>query len=274
MKRLKTILALLSLCEGNPSINCFTGPLEGNPPVTGGFPFQRASNARPLLVSFLLVWISFWTDSQVVSDLRHLNVHVMSSMQRHDSLYNTCLDINTLGLKQNNRHIVDNIFKCIFLNENVWLSIEISLTFVPREQLTILHHWFRQWFGTYQVTSHYLHQWWLVYWCIYASLSLNELIQMVQWSTLGLQMLRVSITLDRQGWGRHEVNNIAFIFGAWEGWGRLSGIFHRCYWSLYVQTTNKGVTSPRAHQVIINNHHDLQVCPEQRNSTFRNIVQK
>ena len=25
------------------------------------------------------------------------------------------------------------------------------------------------------MTSHYLNQWWLVYWCIYASLSLNEL---------------------------------------------------------------------------------------------------
>ena len=26
----------------------------------------------------------------------------------------------------------DNIFKCIFLNENTWISIEISLKFVPK----------------------------------------------------------------------------------------------------------------------------------------------
>ena len=28
--------------------------------------------------------------------------------------------------------LADDIFKCIFLNENVWLSIKISLKFVPQ----------------------------------------------------------------------------------------------------------------------------------------------
>ena len=44
-----------------------------------------------------------------------------------------------------------------------------------RVQLTIIHHCFRQWLGAVQATSHYLNQWWLVHWCIYASLGLNEL---------------------------------------------------------------------------------------------------
>ena len=44
-----------------------------------------------------------------------------------------------------------------------------------RFELTIFQHWFRQWLGTDQATKHYLNQWWLVYWCIYASLGLNEL---------------------------------------------------------------------------------------------------
>ena len=44
-----------------------------------------------------------------------------------------------------------------------------------RVQLTIFQHWFRQWLGAGQATSHYLNQWWLVYWRIYASLGLNEL---------------------------------------------------------------------------------------------------
>ena len=39
---------------------------------------------------------------------------------------------NTLRPRQNGRHFPDNIFKCIFLNENVWISIKISLNFVPR----------------------------------------------------------------------------------------------------------------------------------------------
>ena len=34
--------------------------------------------------------------------------------------------------RQNGRHFADDIFKCIFLNENVWISIKISLKFVPK----------------------------------------------------------------------------------------------------------------------------------------------
>ena len=29
----------------------------------------------------------------------------------------------------------DDIFKCIFLNENVWISLQISLKFVPKVQI-------------------------------------------------------------------------------------------------------------------------------------------
>ena len=39
--------------------------------------------------------------------------------------------INTLRLRHNGRHFADDIFKCIFLNENVWIPIKISLKFVP-----------------------------------------------------------------------------------------------------------------------------------------------
>ena len=39
--------------------------------------------------------------------------------------------INTLRPRQNGRHFADDIFKCIFVNENVWISIKISLNFVP-----------------------------------------------------------------------------------------------------------------------------------------------
>ena len=39
--------------------------------------------------------------------------------------------LNTLRPRQNGRHFADNIFKCIFLNENVRISLKISLNFVP-----------------------------------------------------------------------------------------------------------------------------------------------
>ena len=40
--------------------------------------------------------------------------------------------VNTLRPRQNGRHFTDDIFKCIFLNENVWIPIKISLKFVPK----------------------------------------------------------------------------------------------------------------------------------------------
>ena len=42
---------------------------------------------------------------------------------------------NTLRPRQNGHHFADNIFKCIFLNENVRISIKISLKFVPKDPI-------------------------------------------------------------------------------------------------------------------------------------------
>ena len=39
---------------------------------------------------------------------------------------------NKLRPRKNGRHFADDILKCIFLNENVWIPIEISLKFVPK----------------------------------------------------------------------------------------------------------------------------------------------
>ena len=39
--------------------------------------------------------------------------------------------LNTLRPRQNGRHFQDDSFKCFFLNGNVWISIEVSLKFVP-----------------------------------------------------------------------------------------------------------------------------------------------
>ena len=40
--------------------------------------------------------------------------------------------LNTLRPRQNGRRFSDDIFKCIFLNENVWISNKISMKFVPK----------------------------------------------------------------------------------------------------------------------------------------------
>ena len=40
--------------------------------------------------------------------------------------------LNTLRPRQNGRHFANNLLKCIFLSENVWDTIKISLKFVPK----------------------------------------------------------------------------------------------------------------------------------------------
>ena len=46
-----------------------------------------------------------------------------------------CVYINTLRPRQDGRHFADAIFKCIFLNENAWIPIKISLEFVPEDPI-------------------------------------------------------------------------------------------------------------------------------------------
>ena len=38
--------------------------------------------------------------------------------------------VNTLRPRPNDRHFADDIFKCIFLKENLWISTKISLKYV------------------------------------------------------------------------------------------------------------------------------------------------
>ena len=48
----------------------------------------------------------------------------------------------TLRPSQNGRHFADGIFKCIFLNENAWIPIKISMEFVPKGPInTIPAYW-------------------------------------------------------------------------------------------------------------------------------------
>ena len=102
------------------------------------------------------ITLSLWSSYMIF----HVELQiVVNSLCPCQCLYSFWV-VNTLRPRQNGRHFADDIFKYIFLNENVWIPIKISLKFDP---------------VTIQATSHYLNEWWLVYWRIYASLGLNEL---------------------------------------------------------------------------------------------------
>ena len=63
--------------------------------------------------------------------------------------------------------LADSNFKCIFLNENDRILIEISLKFVPRNPVYNKSHWFRQTITWTNVDP--------AHWRIYAALGGDEL---------------------------------------------------------------------------------------------------
>ena len=81
--------------------------------------------------------------------------------------------INTLRLRQHCCHFAYRIFKCIFLNENVWILVKISLKFVQKVPINnipalVQMAWYQP--GNKPLSSD--DKWYLVCWHIYASLYL------------------------------------------------------------------------------------------------------
>ena len=60
--------------------------------------------------------------------------HLKRSLMTDAPSMNGLLDYLVLRPRQNGRLFADDIFKCIFLNEN-WIAIEISLKFVPNSPI-------------------------------------------------------------------------------------------------------------------------------------------
>ena len=47
-------------------------------------------------------------------------------------LYTFWISVIALRSEQNGRHFAEDIFKCIIMDENIWISDAISLKFVPK----------------------------------------------------------------------------------------------------------------------------------------------
>ena len=65
--------------------------------------------------------------------LRHLHIETKWPSFSRQHFPNAFSGINTL--RQNGHYFSDNIFKCVFLNENIWILINISLKFVNNGQI-------------------------------------------------------------------------------------------------------------------------------------------
>ena len=70
-------------------------------------------------VSTCIVYIQDLHLSKILYDLYRPD-DISNSLHRNQSWW------------QNGHRLADDIFKCIFLNENLWILIKISLKFVPK----------------------------------------------------------------------------------------------------------------------------------------------
>ena len=169
------------------------------------------------MFSLISVWINGWVNNRKADDLRryraHYDVIVMNDSffigdTIHKWLINPDDVVDTLRPRQNVRHFADDIFKCIFLNENVSIVIKISLKFVPKgpinniPALVQIMAWRCP--GDKALSEPILS----VYGRMYASLGLNELIgyfgfgQLSRWiwSNWWLQWNTIEIAVTREIW--------------------------------------------------------------------------
>ena len=65
-------------------------------------------------------------------------LHYAEGIIKSDKISLTQGLLNTLRPRQDGPHFPDDSFKWIFLNENAWISIEVSLKFVPKGPINII----------------------------------------------------------------------------------------------------------------------------------------
>ena len=81
-----------------------------------------------ILLHIYLNW-PFWKKTAYeLPDHAHWNICIIL----RGGLLDSNGPLNSLRPRPNRRHFADDIFKCIFENENEWISIKISLKFVPK----------------------------------------------------------------------------------------------------------------------------------------------
>ena len=169
----------------NRNAFCAHGPLW----VTGWFPSQTASNAerwcffdvKLLNKAFSGRWS--WTMLTLMRYLPNAATTFKTTFASHVFMRWPWFILTHWGRYTKWRRFRRRHIQYIFLNENVWISLKISLRFVPKRSnwnipaLVQIMAWCR--IG--DQASHYLNQWRLDYWRIYAPFGLNQLTWIAPW---------------------------------------------------------------------------------------------
>ena len=97
---------------------------------------QNFTSWKLLSIPFLVVCIDncfqFWVHDAYLISAVTVSKSPWDWLQAIHLNYDPTRHVNTLRRRQNGRHFPDDIFKWIFLNENVIILSKISLKFVPR----------------------------------------------------------------------------------------------------------------------------------------------
>ena len=93
-----------------------------------GIPGDRTRKQGPVRSTRSSQWVSGHRPDKIPTDIPVAPLYPLDS----SALRGSQAEHNTLRPIQNGRHFADDIFKCIFLNENIWIPIKISLKFVPQ----------------------------------------------------------------------------------------------------------------------------------------------
>ena len=85
-------------------------------------------------------WVNARKSNSIANDWSYIFLalthrYVLAFHESREFLFWINNTINTLRQRQNGRHFADDIFKCMFLNENVWILINISLKFATKGQI-------------------------------------------------------------------------------------------------------------------------------------------
>ena len=127
--------------SGLDSGRCSVNPMIITPPLNGNHPAEASPEGPFPITNFQSIdWFCWWTwfACTVNSERRHtwLQWYISMVSEAHSNFLvapiHSCGRLNTLRPRRNEQHFADDIFKRIFFNENVWISIKISLKFVPK----------------------------------------------------------------------------------------------------------------------------------------------
>ena len=108
-------------------------------PVVHIFPDLHVSRLMAL-VKFRSNFVRAWTTSRSRGPLA-VNRTIHPRLFWWLATWQSIESVNTLRPRQHGRHFADDTFKRIFLNENVRISIKISLKFVPKGPINNIPYW-------------------------------------------------------------------------------------------------------------------------------------